>query len=113
MASDPTLQAFFGSGATQDLENLNIKKVDLQAPIGLLSPYEFTPTIDNRAESNFLALFLRAQRNQDVSLDSQMVITPFERELVTRFGNPEIRYFCTFEVFVRDNISKTPSPNLI
>jgi len=113
MPSDPTLQAIFGSGATQDLENLNIKKVDLQAPVGLPSPYEFTPTVDNRAESLFLAVFLRAQRNQDVSSDSQMVITPFERELVTRFGKAEIRYFCTFEVFVKDTILLTPSPNLV
>lgn len=113
MPSDPLVTAIFGPGVTQDAERLTILKADLQAPVGLPSPYEFTPTVDNKAETLFLALFLRAQRNQDISLDSQMVFSPFERELVTRFGNPEIRYFCTFEVFVRDSISKIPSPNLV
>jgi hypothetical protein len=113
MPSNPLVTAFFGPGSVQDAEKLFILKADLQAPVGLPSPYEFTPLVDNTAEALFLAIFLRAQRNQDFSRDSQMVISPFERELVTRYGNPEIRYFCTFEVFVRDTLSKTPSPNLI
>jgi len=113
MPSNPLVTAFFGPGSVQDVEKLTILKADLQAPVGLPSPYEFTPAVDNTAEALFLAIFLRAQRNQDISLDSQMVFSPFERELVTRYGNPEIRYFCTFEVFVRDTLSKTPSPNLV
>jgi len=113
MASDPLPTAFFGPAFTQDAEKITILKSDLQAPIGLLAPYDFTPLAENRAESIFLALFLRAQRNQDISADSQMVFTPFERELVIRFGKPQIRYFCTFEIFIPDNISKIPSPNLV
>lgn len=113
MASDPLPTAFFGTNFTQNIENLTIQKSDLIAPVGLPSPYEFTPLDVNRAESIFLALFLRVQRNQDISLDSQMVITSFERELVMRFGLPAIRYFCTFEIFVPDTISTTPSPNLV
>jgi hypothetical protein len=113
MPSDPLPIAFFGSSFTQDTEKLTVLKTDLQPPIGLPVTYEFTPEPVNRAESIFLALFLRVQRNQDISLDSQMVITPFERELVIRFGKPAIRYFCTFEIFTPDNISKIPSPNLV
>ena len=113
MPSNPLVTAFFGPGSTQDAEKLTILKSDLQAPAGLPSPYEFTPAVDNTAEALFLAIFLRAQRNQDISLDSQMVFSPFERELVTRFGQAEIRYFCTFEIFVRDSISKVPNPNLV
>lgn len=113
MASDPLPTAFFGSGFVQDTEKFTVLKTDLQAPTGLPSTYEFVPVQENRAESIFLALFLRVQRNQDISLDSQMVISPFERELVIRFGKPQIRYFCTFEIFVDDKISNVPSPNLV
>jgi len=113
MASDPLPTAFFGVGFVQDAEKFTIQKADLQAPIGLPATYEFTPAVFNKAESIFLALFLRAQRNQDISLDSQMVITPFEREMVLRFGKPEIRYFCTFEIFIPDNLATIPSPNLV
>jgi len=113
MPSNPLVTAFFGPGFTQDAEKFTILKSDLQAPVGLPAPYEFTPSATNRAETLFLALFLRAQRNQDISLDSEMVFTPFERELVMRFGIPQIRYFCTFEIFVKDSISSVPSPNLV
>jgi hypothetical protein len=115
MASDPLPTAFFGFGFTQDGEKLSILKADLQPPIGLIPKlaYDFTPDQNNRAETLFLALFLRIQRNLDKSADAQLVITPFEKELVFRFGKWQRRYYCTVEVYVDDSASEVPNPNLI
>jgi hypothetical protein len=115
MASNPLPTAFFGTGFSQDLEKITILKTDLQPPIGLTPKlgYDFTPEADNRAETLFSAIFLRVQRNQDISADSQLVITPFEKELTFRFGRWQRRYYCTVEIYIDDSASEVPNPNLI
>lgn len=113
MPSDPLPTAFFGAGFTQDIDKLTILKADLQPPIGLTPSYEFVSTANNRAESIFLALFLRAQRNQDQSADSQLVITPFEMSLEYRFQRWQRKYVCTIEIYQDDTVSTYPNPNLI
>lgn len=113
MPSDPLPTAFFGTGFTQDVEKFTIIKTDLQAPAGLTPSYQFVPAIANTSESLFLALFLRVQRNQDQSQDSQLVLTPFEMELVYRYQKWQRKYTCTVEVYVDDTASTYPNPNLV
>jgi hypothetical protein len=113
MASDPLLTTLLGPGCTQDLQSIKIQKADLIPPPGLNPSYEFIPTESNGSESIFLAIFLKAQRNQDKSLDSQLVITPFEMSLEYRFNKWQRKYSCTVEVFVDDVVSTFPNPNLI
>lgn len=115
MPSDPLPTSFFGAGFTQDIERLSILKADLQPPIGLIPQlaYDFTPAVNNRAETLFLAMLLRVQRNLDKSSDAQLVITPFEKELIFRFGKWQRRYHAVVEVFVEDSASEVPNPNLI
>lgn len=113
MPSDPSPQTFFGAGFTQDADRFSILKTDLQPPPGLTPSYEFTPAPVNRAESLFLGLFLRALRNQDQSADSQLVIRPFEMQLVYRFGKWQRMYTSTVEIYQDDNVSTYPNPNLV
>jgi len=113
MASDPLPTSFFGAGFTQNLETFTIIKTDLQAPIGVNPTYQFVPTAANTAESMFLALVFRAQRNQDQSTDSQLVITPFEMSLEYRFQKWQRKYTCTIEVYHDDTLATIPNPNLI
>lgn len=113
MPSDPLPTAFFGAGFTQDIDKFTVLKADLQPPTGLTPSYEFVPAAVNRAESIFLALFLRAQRNQDQSQDSQLVITPFEMSLEYRFQKWQRKYTCTVEVYLDDTVSIYPNPNLV
>jgi hypothetical protein len=113
MASDPLPTAFFGTGFTQDTDKLTILKADLIPPPGLNPTYQFTPAFVNSAESILLALILKAQRNQDQSVDSQLVITPFEMSLEYRFKNWQRKYVCQIEVYQDDTVSTYPNPNLI
>lgn len=113
MASDPLPTSFFGSGFTQNLQNFTVAKNDLQAPAGLNPSYQFVPALSNTAESIFLALVLRAQRNQDQSTDSQLVITPFEMSLEFRFQKWQRKYVCQIEIYQNDTLSTFPDPNLI
>ena len=113
MASDPLLTSFFGSSFTQTLEDFTVVKTDLQAPAGLTPSYQFVPTATNTAESIFLALVLKAQRNQDQSTDSQLVITPFEMSLEFRFQKWQRKYVCQIEIYQDDTLSTYPNPNLI
>lgn len=113
MPSDPLPTAFFGANFTQDTDKLTIFKADLVPPIGLTPTYEFTPAFINGAEALFLALVLRAQRNQDRSLDSQLVITPFEMSLEYRFQKWQRKYVCQIEIYQDDAVSTYPNPNLI
>jgi|GEM_PF-1990816 len=115
MPSNPSLINFFGPGFTQDLEKFTIMKADLMAPSALPADkkYEFTPAAANTSESIFLALFLRAQANQDVSLDSQMVITDFQPTLEYRYGRWQRVYSCSFTVYIDDLMSTFPNPNSV
>ena len=113
MASDPLPTAFFGTNFTQDTGKLTIIKADLSAPVGLTPTYQFTPALANGAESILLALILKAQRNQDQSADSQLVITPFEMSLEYRFQKWQRKYICQIEIYQDDTVSTYPNPNLI
>lgn len=113
MPSEPLTTNFFGAGFTQTATNLIIVKSDLIAPVGLIPSYDFTPAVSNRSEQLALALFLRWQRNQDVSTDSQFVIKPFEQTLEFRFNKWQRRYFAEIEIFQDDTVSVFPNPNLI
>lgn len=113
MASDPLLTNFFGPSVTQDATTLVINKNDLVAPVGLTPSYDFTPALNNRSEQLFTAILLRAQRNQDQSTDSQLVITPFEQTLEYRFGKWQRKYVCTVEIYIDDTVSTFPNPNLV
>ena len=113
MASEPLPTAFFGQKFTQDLEKFIVWKEDLIAPVGLTPSYQFIPALFNGPESVFLALLLRVQRNQDQSLDSQLVIGPFEMTLEYRYGKWQRRYTCRLDVFLDDTVSTYPNPNLI
>ena len=113
MPSDPLPTAFFGQSFTQDTEKLTIVKADLIPPVGLTPTYQFTPAFINGAESVFLALVLKAQRSQDQSADSQLVITPFEMSLEYRFQKWQRKYVCQIEVYQDDTVSTYPNPNLI
>lgn len=113
MASEPLFTNFFGANATQNLTDLIIKKADLAAPVGLTPTYDFTPEMNNRSEQLFTAMLLRAQRNQDQSTDSQLVITPFEQTLEFRFSKWQRKYTCTIEIYIDDTISTFPNPNLV
>lgn len=114
MASEPVFTSFFGAGATQNITDLVIKKADLIAPPGLTPSYEFTPEITNRSEQLFTAMIHRAQRNQDVSPDAQLRITPWERELSTEFGKPQIIFRCQIILRIDEPINNMmPNPNLV
>lgn len=113
MASDPLPTAFFGTNFTQDVQKITIIKTDLMPPVGLTPTYQFVPALVNGSESLFLALFLKAQRNQDQSTDSQLVITPFEMSLEYRFQKWQRKYTCTVEIYLDDTVSTYPNPNLI
>lgn len=113
MPSDPLPTAFFGASFTQDTDKFTIFKIDLQPPAGLLPTYQFIPAFINSAESLFLALLLKAQRNQDQSADSQLVITPFEMSLEYRFQKWQRKYVCQVEIYQDDTVSTYPNPNVI
>ena len=113
MASDPLPTAFFGPGFSQNTESLTISKSDLQPPIGLSPSYDFLPASVNTAESIFLALYLRASRNQDQSQDSQLQLAPFEMALVYRFGRYQREYTSILRVYQDDTLSTYPNPNSI
>jgi hypothetical protein len=113
MASEPLLINFFGPGVTQNLTELTIKKADLVAPVGLTPTYEFTPTATNGSEQLFVAMLLRAQRNQDQSTDSQVILTWGEPSLEFRFSKYQRKYVCTIEIYVDDTLSTFPNPNSV
>ena len=114
MASEPIFVNFFGPSATQSLTDLVIKKADLVAPIGLVPSYEFTPAEINRPEQLFTAMIHRFQRNQDVSPDAQVRITPWEIEFSQEFGKPQIVYRCQIVLRVDEPLSSLlPNPNLV
>lgn len=113
MASDPLPTAFFGTSFTQDVDKITIVKADLIPPAGLTPTYQFVPALINGTGSMFLALVLKAQRNQDQSTDSQLVITPFEMSLEYRFQKWQRKYVCQIEVYQDDTVSTYPNPNVI
>ncbi len=113
MPSEPLLTNFFGPGATQTATELIIKKTDLIAPVGLTPTYEFTPTATNGSEQLFVAMLLRAQRNQDQSTDSQLVLTWEPPTLEFRFSKYQRKYVCTIEIYVDDTLSTFPNPNSV
>lgn len=113
MPSEPLVTNFFGAGFTQSATSLTILKSDLVAPVGLIPGYDFTPALFNRSEQLALAFFLRWQRNQDPSTDSQFIIKPFEQALELRFNKWQRRYFAEIEIFQDDTVSTFPNPNLI
>lgn len=113
MPSEPAITRFFGTNVSQSLENLTIKKSDLVAPTGLSPSYEFTPAELNRSEQLATALLLKWQRNQDVSADSQLVLSQFEQQLVFRFGKWQRQYTMTIDIYVDDNVNNLPNPNLL
>jgi hypothetical protein len=113
MPSDPLPTAFFGQNFAQDTSSFTIFKGDLIAPAGLEPAYEFTPAFINSAESLLLALILKAQRNQDKSADSQLVITPFEPTLEYRYKRYQRVYTCQITVYIDDTTSTYPNPNSI
>jgi hypothetical protein len=114
MASEPVFTNFYGAGATQNLTDLVIKKADLQAPVGLVPSYEFTPAEINRPEQLFTAILHRAQRNQDVSPDAQVRITPWTKEFSEEFGKPQIVFRCQVILRIDEPINNLlPNPNLV
>lgn len=69
--AEPTLQEVFGLGATQTANTITIAKADLPG---------LTPAADNRAESLFVGIFLRAKSyltpaNQEANPDQSITIT--------------------------------------
>lgn len=114
MASEPLFTAWYGAGATQNLDDIIIKKNDLKAPPGLSPSYEFIPAASNGPEQIFLAQIHRAQRNQDTSPDAQLRITPWEKEFSTEFGKPQIVFRCQIVARIDEPINNLlPNPNLI
>lgn len=113
MPSEPLFTNFFGPGATQSLTDLTIKKADLVAPTGLNPTYEFTPTATNGPEQIFVAMLLRAERNQDQSTDSQLILTWEPPTLEFRFSKYQRKYICTVEIYVDDTLSILPNPNSV
>jgi hypothetical protein len=113
MPSEPLFTNFFGSNATQNENDLIIKKADLIAPTGLNPTYEFTPTATDGSEKLFTAILLRAQRNQDQSTDSQLVLTWEPPTLEFRFSKYQRKYVLTIEIYVDDTLSIFPNPNSI
>lgn len=114
MASEPIFTNFFGAGATQDINSVVIRKTDLVAPVGLVPSYEFTPEATNRSEQLFTAMLHRAQRNQDISPDAQLRITPWTRELSDEFGKPQIVFRCQIVLRIDEPINNfIPNPNLV
>ncbi|MCC3439369.1 MAG: hypothetical protein JGK30_28320 [Microcoleus sp. PH2017_40_RAT_O_B] len=113
MPSEPLFTNFFGAGATQTATQVIILKNDLVAPVGIVPSYTFTPAAVNNAESTALAVFLRWQRNQDQSTDSQFRISPFEQSLEFQFNKWLRRYSCQVEIWQDDATSSIPNPNSI
>lgn len=114
MASEPVFVNFFGPGSTQNITDLVIKKADLVAPVGLVPSYEFTPDVNNRPEQLFTAMLHRAQRNQDVSPDAQLRITPWTKEFSEEFGKPQIVFRCQIILRIDEPINNLlPNPNLV
>lgn len=78
--AQPTLQAVFGPGATQDATTITILKADLPG---------LTPAIDNNGEQIFSGVMVRAkghltQVNQDANPDQSIVIETGFPSLVQR-----------------------------
>lgn len=113
MASNPPLQAIFGQGSSQTETQLIILKSDLVAPVELNPSYTFTPAADNTSESLFLALYMRAMRNQDQSTDSQLKLTPFEMALDFSLSKYQRLYTSELIVRVDDTFSLFPNPSSI
>jgi hypothetical protein len=113
MPSEPLFTNFFGAGATQTAAEIIILKNDLVAPVGLVPSYIFAPAAVNNPESTALAMFLRWQRNQDPSTDSQFRITPFEQSLEFQVNKWLRRYSCQVEIWQEDATPAIPNPNSI
>ena len=113
MPSEPLFTNFFGAGVTQTATQIVILKSDLRAPVGLVPSYEYLPVVNNPPEQTALSMFLRWQRNQDQSTDSQFRITPFEQSLEFQFDKWLRRYTCQVEIWQSDTTAAIPNPNLI
>jgi hypothetical protein len=74
MAINKTLEELFGAGATQTIESVTFLKASLKSSRVPIAFAALLASVNNTAESLFLALLLMAWERQDTSQDAELKI---------------------------------------
>lgn len=111
---EPTLESFFGAGATQDIPTVTFTKAELKSETTPPQFLTLVPKIDNTAESLFIALFHRVYEKQNLASDSQLRIVPASIQLVNIIsdGVEKVAEQSVFQVvFLKTLEVSFPNPN--
>lgn len=86
-----TLEQFFGTGSSQDINNIYIQKSSLS---------RLTPLPNNTAQSIFVALLLQASAFQPNSSTSKVVVEQFKTSFITRNSQAYINYAFVIKLYL-------------
>lgn len=114
MAFEPSLEAFFGTGAIQTLETLTITKSQLKSETTPPQFLSIIPKVDNSAESLFIGILSRAYEKQNLAPDSQVRIIPSSIQLVNVIsdGVEKVAEQSVFQVVLLRTLEVSfPNPN--
>lgn len=114
MAFEPSLEQFFGTGATQTLETVTFTKSELKSETTPPQFLTIIPRTDNTAESIFIAILSRVYEKQNLAPDSQVRVIPSSIQLVNIIsdGVEKVAEQSVFQVVLLRTLEVSfPNPN--